>query len=167
MKLSIKEVVIFSLLGALMYVSKILMEFLPNIHLLGMFTIAFTVVYRAKALYPIYIYVLLNGIFAGFNVWWVPYLYIWTVLWAVTMLLPRRIPKKVAVPVYMGVCGVHGFLFGILYAPAEAMFFGLNFQETMAWIAAGIPFDVIHGIGNLCAGVLVVPLVKVMRLANQ
>lgn len=95
MKLTIRELTIFSMLGALMYVSKVIMEFAPNVHLLGVFTIAFTVVYRAKALYPIYIYVLLNGIFAGFATWWIPYLYIWTVLWGITMLLPRKMPKTV------------------------------------------------------------------------
>ena len=36
------------MLGAIMYASKLLMEFAPNIHLLGVFTIAFTVVYRKK-----------------------------------------------------------------------------------------------------------------------
>ena len=53
------------MLGALMYASKMIMEVAPNVHLLGVFTIAFTVVYRKKALYPIYTYVLLNGIFCG------------------------------------------------------------------------------------------------------
>ena len=55
MKLTIREIAVFGMLGALMYASKMLMEVLPNIHLLGVFTIAFTVVYRKKALYPIYI----------------------------------------------------------------------------------------------------------------
>ena len=54
MKLTTKELTIFSMLGALMYASKIIMELVPNIHLLGVFTIAFTVVYRKKALYPIF-----------------------------------------------------------------------------------------------------------------
>ena len=63
MKLTIKEIAVFGMLGAVMYLSKMLMELLPNIHLLGVFTIAFTLVYRKKALYPIYIYVILNGIF--------------------------------------------------------------------------------------------------------
>ena len=40
------------MLGAVMYASKIIMEFAPNIHLLGVFTIAITIVYRKKALYP-------------------------------------------------------------------------------------------------------------------
>ena len=72
MKLKIREIAVFGMLGALMYASKMLMEVLPNIHLLGVFTIAFTVVYRKKALYPIYIYVLLNGLFSGFATWWIP-----------------------------------------------------------------------------------------------
>ena len=118
----------------------------------------YTLVYRWKALYPIYTYVLLNGLFAGFSAWWLPYLYIWTVLWGVTMLLPRHMPKKAAVPVYMLVCGLHGLAFGTLYAPAQALMFGLNFKGMVAWIIAGLPWDLVHGLGNLAAGVLIVPL---------
>ena len=66
MKLSTRELAIFGMLGSLMYASKIIMEAAPNIHLLGVFTIAFTVVYRKKALYPLYTYVLLNGLLSGF-----------------------------------------------------------------------------------------------------
>ncbi len=50
MKLTIRETAIFGMLGAVMYASKMVMEFLPNVHLLGVFTVAFTVVYRKKAL---------------------------------------------------------------------------------------------------------------------
>ena len=98
------------MLGTVMYVSKMIMEVAPNIHLLGVFTIAYTVVYRKKALYPIYIYVFLNGIFSGFAGWWIPYLYIWTILWGIVMLLPPNMPKKLKPVVYMTVCAVHGFL---------------------------------------------------------
>ena len=58
MRITVKETVVFGMLGALMYASKVIMEIAPNVHLLGVFTIAFTVVYRRKALYPIYTYVL-------------------------------------------------------------------------------------------------------------
>ena len=57
MKLTTREITVFAMLGAVMYASKLLMELVPNVHLLGTFIIAFTVVYRKKALYPIYIYV--------------------------------------------------------------------------------------------------------------
>ena len=42
-KLTARETAVFAMLGAIMYASKIIMEFAPNIHLLGVFTIAYTV----------------------------------------------------------------------------------------------------------------------------
>ena len=146
-----------------MYASKVIMELAPNIHLLGVFTIAFTVVYRKKALYPIYTYVLLNGILSGFATWWIPYLYVWTVLWGVVMLLPKHMPKKVQAPVYMVVCALHGFLYGVLYAPVQALLFGLDFKGMIAWIVAGFPFDLIHGVSNFFCGMLIVPIVSLLR----
>ncbi len=150
-----------------MYASKMLMELAPNIHLLGVFTIAFTVVYRKKALYPIYIYVLLNGIFSGFSAWWLPYLYIWTILWGAVMLLPKHMPKKIRPVVYMAVCAAHGFLFGTLYAPVQAILFGLNMQGTLAWIAAGLPFDFIHGVSNFFCGILIMPVISAINIAEK
>lgn len=146
-----------------MYASKMIMELAPNIHLLGVFTIAFTVVYRKKALYPIYTYVLLNGIISGFATWWIPYLYIWTVLWGLVMLLPKNMPKKIQPLIYMIVCALHGFLFGVLYAPMQALLFGLSFQGTIAWVISGFPFDCIHGASNFFCGMLIMPIVSVLR----
>lgn len=167
MKPTTREITIFAMLGAVMYASKLLMEVAPNIHLLGVFTIAFTVVYRKKALYPIYIYVILNGIFSGFAAWWVPYLYVWTVLWGVVMLLPEPLPKKLRPFVYMTVCAAHGFLFGTLYAPAQAVLFGMSFQGMVSWIIAGLPFDLIHGVSNFFCGILIVPVISALRLAER
>ncbi|MBQ8622892.1 MAG: hypothetical protein IJ424_00715 [Oscillospiraceae bacterium] len=167
MKLSVKEIVVFGMLGGLMYASKVIMEALPNVHLLGVLTIAFTVVYRKKALYPIYIYVLLNGLFAGFNMWWIPYLYIWTLLWGAVMLLPKNMPKSVAPIVYMCLCAAHGFLFGTLYAPAQALMFGLDLEQTIAWIIAGLPWDIVHGISNFFCGILIIPIVKLLLRAES
>ena len=165
MKLTTREITIFAMLGAVMYASKLLMEVAPNIHLLGVFTIAFTVVYRKKALYPMYIYVILNGIFSGFAAWWVPYLYVWTVLWAVVMLLPEHQPKKLRPLIYMTICAAHGFLFGTLYAPAQAILFGMSFHGMVSWIIAGLPFDLIHGVSNFFCGLLIVPVISALQLA--
>lgn len=163
MSVKVQEMVVFAMLGTVMFCSKLIMEMLPNIHLLGMLTMLYTVVFRKKALIPIYIYVLLNGIYAGFSMWWVPYSYIWLILWAITMLLPRRMPKKVACIVYSIVCCIHGLAFGILYSPAQAIMFGMSFEQTVAWIIAGFPFDILHGIGNLFAGILIVPMSELIK----
>ena len=163
MKITIKEIAVFGMLGALMYASKMIMEIAPNIHLLGVFIISFTVVYRKKAIYPIYAFILLTGMFSGFATWWIPYLYIWTILWGVTMLLPKNMPKKVRPIVYMAVNACHGFLFGTLYAPAQAILFGLSFEGMIAWIIAGFPFDLVHGVSNFFCGMLIVPIINVLN----
>lgn len=166
--LNLRHLLIYAMLGALLFASKKLMEALPNIHLLGLLIMTYTLVYRKYALIPLYLYVLLDGLFAGFAAWWMPYLYIWTVLWGVTMLLPRRIKPAIATPVYALVCGLHGLCFGILYAPMQALLFHLNWQGTLAWIASGFPFDVTHGISNFCVGLLIVPLTALLqKLENQ
>ena len=167
MKLTTRELTIFAMLGSAMYVSKMVMEFAPNIHLLGVFTIAFTVVYRKKALYPIYIYVLLLGLFNGFATWWIPHSYVWTILWAVVMFLPTKLPKKAEPFIYMFICSMHGFLYGVLYAPSQALLYGLNFKGTIAWIVAGFPFDVVHGISNFICGILIVPIISTLKLAER
>ena len=92
--LSVHEITVFAMLGAMMFCSKLLMEWAPNVHFIALFIITFTVVYRAKALVPIYIFVLLTGVYGGFNLWWIPYLYIWLPLWGAAMLLPRRMPMS-------------------------------------------------------------------------
>lgn len=159
----IRDTAVFAMLGALMFTSKILMEALPNIHLIGVMIVALTVVYRARALYAIYVFVILTGLYGGFSLWWMPYLYIWTVLWGVTMLLPRRMPRAVAPVVYSAVCAAHGFLFGTLYAPAQALLFGLDFEGMVAWIVAGLYADLLHGMGNLVGSVLIIPLIHLIR----
>lgn len=150
-----------------MYASKMIMEVFPNVHLLGVFTVAITVVYRKKALYPIYIYVFLNGLFSGFSTWWIPYLYIWTVLWGATMLLPKKIPENLKPIVYMCLCAFHGFLFGTLYAPAQALLFGLDFKATVAWIIAGLPWDFVHGVSNFFCGTLICPIITVLKQSQK
>ena len=163
-----KEIAVFGMLGALMYASKMLMEVLPNVHLIGVFVIATTVVYRKKALYPVYVFVLLTGLLGGFAMWWIPYLYLWGVLWAVTMLLPKNMSTKKATFIYMIVCALHGFLYGTLYAPAQAILFGLDFRGMIDWIIVGLPYDLIHGVSNFFCGILIMPLVNLLlRLEKE
>ena len=112
-KLTVREMTLFAMYAALMLVSKLLMQSLPNVHLIGMFTVLLTVVYRKKALIPIYLFVLLNGLVSGFTPFLIPYVYVWAVLWGVAMLLPKNLSYKTASVVYPLVCALHGFSFGL------------------------------------------------------
>ena len=153
----------FAMLGTLMFCSKIIMELLPNIHLLGMFTMVYTVSFRKKALIPIYVFIFITGLYGGFSAWWVPYLYIWTVLWGITMLIPQKLPAKAYCVIYPLVCCLHGLAYGTLYAPTQALLFGMDLKQTIAWIITGLPWDMLHGIGNLCAGLLILPLSNLIK----
>ncbi|MBE6598178.1 MAG: hypothetical protein E7638_01910 [Ruminococcaceae bacterium] len=160
---SVRDMVIFAMLGTLMFAGKMVMEGLPNIHPVAMFIMVFTIVYRVRALIPLGIFVLLTGLYGGFNLWWLPYLYVWAILWGLTMLIPKKIPKKIAAVVYPLVCGLFGLLYGIFYAPAQAVLFGYDFQKMLLWISTGLPYDVLHGVGNLAMGLLVLPLSELLK----
>ena len=155
------------MLGALMYVSQLVLSALPNIHLTGVIIVATTFVYRFKALYPIYVYIMIMGLFNGFALWWIPYIYIWLFLWGITMLIPKKTPNKLLPFVCMLVCSLHGFIYGTLYAPAHALIYGLDFNGMLSYIAAGLPFDIIHGVSNLLCGILIYPLIKILEKCEK
>ena len=163
----ILRMAIFAMLGALMVCTKVIMSALPNIHLLGMLIMVLTLTFRWRALIPIYIYVLLMGAFCGFATWWVPYLYIWTILWGAVMLLPRRLPRWLSYPVYTTVCALHGLFFGVLYAPFHALISGTGWAGMIAWIASGFYFDLLHFVGNLTAGLFIVPVSELLMRLNR
>ncbi len=162
MKLKLKELILFTMLGTIIFVTN-LMCFIPNTYTVGLFTAVYTVVYRHKALIPLYIYILLEGVYSGFQLWWMPYLYIWTVLWAAMMLIPKDIPDKIAVPVYSIVPAIHGLLFGVLYVPLQAFLSGFNAKGILLWIIGGLPDDLTKAVSNLILGVLVLPLSRLLK----
>ena len=151
------------MLGTLMFLGDLLMELFPNVHFVGVLCVTYTVVFRFRALIPIYIYVMLNGLYAGFSLWWVPYTYIWAILWGMTMLVPTRLPSRAKCVIYPVIAAIHGFAFGILYAPAQALMFHLDWRGMLAWVASGVYFDLIHGISNFAMGFLVLPLSELFK----
>ena len=69
--------------------------------------------------------------------------------------------------VYSVVCALHGFLYGTLYAPAQALLFGLDFEQMIAWIIAGLPWDLVHGVSNFICGLLICPIIKVLSQSEK
>lgn len=80
------ELVVLSLLGALMFAAKMCLAGLPNIEPVSLLVIVYTLVYGKKALYPIYIYVAMELMFWGLGLWNLMYLYVWLVLFFLTLL---------------------------------------------------------------------------------
>jgi len=163
-----RELTLFSMFAAVMFASRLLMQMIPGVHINGLMIAALTLTYRQRALIPLYLYVALEGLFSGFAMWWVPYVYIWFPLWAAFMFLGKlNLPTNAKTPAYMIACGLHGLLFGIMYAPVQALMFGLSFRAMIAWVIAGIPFDIIHAVANTIAGILILPLVTMMTTLKE
>ena len=161
-KQKLANLILLVIFGVIMFISKMIMEFLPNIHAVAMFIAVFTLAYRHKALISIYVYVFLIGFIYGFNAWWYPYIYIWTVLWVLIMLIPKKLPMRFKVILSWVFCALHGLAYGTLYAPVQAAVFGLSFEAMISWIIAGLPWDIIHMVGNIAMGTLIYPLYRVL-----
>ncbi len=150
-----------ALLAALLIASKEMLAGLPNVELVSLLVISYTVVYRARALVPIYVFVAVEAV-----VWPSPfgtamYLYVWAILFLVILFLSPREKLRPAW-VYALVSGFFGLLFGVLCAPAQAVLFGLDVSGTLAWIAAGLPWDAVHGVTNAALALLVPPLSRLL-----
>lgn len=143
-KIKIKDIVTIGMMSAIMIAIQVAMAMLPlpNVELVSILTIVFTLVFGYKALYIIYIFVFLEGFIWGFHIWWINYLYVWTVLFIITMLL-RHNRSSIFWAV---VAGAYGLGFGALCSIPYFLTGGI--PTGMAYWVSGIPFDIIHGISN-------------------
>lgn len=156
--LTLRQVALFGVMGALTFGAKVAMSGLPNIEPVSLMVMLFAVVFGWKGLYPVYLYVLMEIMLYGINLWNINYLYIWTVLFFAAFLMRRlRHPLWWAV-----LSGVFGMAFGLLCSPVYMVIGG--FDYAIRWWLSGIAFDIPHAIGNfVIALVLFVPLRKLLE----
>ena len=162
--LRVRNLAVFALLASLIFASQVALMPLPGVQVVGMLIATVTVAYRVRALIPIYVFVALFILYYGFFTWNLPYLYIWLPLWGIFMLAPRiKLPAKIKAVFYAVLCGLFGLSFGALYAPAQALFFGFSFEQTVAWVIAGLPVDMVHAASNFASGLLILPLSDLLK----
>ena len=129
-------------MGALMFASKAVMASLPNIHIIAVLIILGTVFFGKYIFFSVAVYILLEGLFYGFGLWWLCYWYLWPLLAVVALLF-----RKNSSPFLWAVAAaVHGLLFGALSTIPYLFISGWTVAVSI-W-AAGIPFDLAHGTGN-------------------
>ena len=156
-KASLRELALFGVLGGLIFAAKVVMAPLPNIEPVSLMVMLFAVTLGRKAFYPIYVYILMEFLLYGLNLWSINYLYIWAVLAAGAWLM-RREDNPLA---WALLSGGFGLLFGALCAPVD-LFVGGPGYAVSRWVS-GIPFDLLHGAGNFAiALVLFCPLRRLL-----
>lgn len=152
-RLTVREMCLLALFGALMFGTQVAMASLPNIHMVAMFIILAVILFSWKAMYSVAVFVLLEGMVYGFGIWWMSYLYIWPLL--VVIAVPFRANDSALF--WAVIAGIHGLLFGALCA-IPYLFIGGWAAAVSYWIA-GIPFDLMQ-----CAGNFVLTLLLLMPL---
>ena len=85
-----RELVLFGALTAVVFVAQVLMGFLPNLELVTLLLLLYTVMFGRKVFFIIYVFVLLEGFFYGFGLWWINYLYVWSVQALITLIFRKQ-----------------------------------------------------------------------------
>ena len=147
-KVTIRETVLFGILASLTFAAKYVMSFLPNIEPVSLMVMLYAVVFGKKCLYPIYIYVVLEILFYGINLWNINYLYVWPILaLGAYCMRGTRIPLAWAM-----LSGAFGLFFGALCGIVDVFIGGFGY--AVAKWASGIPFDIAHCLGNFFIALL-------------
>lgn len=148
--MQIKTMTRVALLSAALYVSKVALEFLPNVELVSFLTIIYTLVFGAEAFLIVTVFNMFELIQWGFGVWWVSYLYVWPLLCLITLLLRKLIGEEFML--WAIVSGLFGLIFGALFAVA---YLPVDSGYALAYWISGLPFDVWHGVCNFIIMLLI------------
>lgn len=156
-RITLREVALFGILGALTFGAKLVMSGLPNIEPVSLMIMLFAVTFGWKCVYPTYIYVALELLYYGIDTWNIYYLYVWLVL-AVAAYFMRPVRSRVPWAI---LSGGFGLAFGALCGITDIFLYGFS-VAVAKWIS-GIPYDVLHCVGNFAiALVLFMPLRNLM-----
>ena len=159
-KLTLAQIALFGMLGAMTFGAKVAMSGLPNIEPVSLFVMVFAVVFGWKCLYPIYVYVVMEFLIFPGGFWNINYLYVWLILAVVAIFLRKyRHPLCWAL-----ISGTFGMAFGLLCAPVYAFVGGGGWNYAWRWWLAGLPYDIPHAVGNFVIALLLfVPLRQLME----
>lgn len=157
-KITVRDIAITGMMIATIEVAKNALAFIPNVELVSLLVILFTLYFGKKILFVIPAFILLEGCIYGFGLWWIMYLYVWPLLALITYIMR----KQESVWVWAIMSGSFGLAFGALCSIPYIVLSGP--KAAFAWWVSGIPFDILHCVSNfvLCL-VLFTPLSKVMR----
>ena len=130
---------------------------IPNVELITLLVIVYTVIFGWKTYYIILAFIFLETLNFGIHLWVIMYMYVWLILMIGTMWLK----KYDSVIYYAVLAGFFGLFFGFLCALVYLPIGGWNMMFT--WWAAGIWYDILHCISNFTTVLLLYrPLEKIM-----
>lgn len=130
------------ILAAILFMGQVVFSFLPNIEIASLLIMLYALFLHRKVFLVVYSFVILEGLFYGFGIWWFSYLYIWSILAGLTLLLH----KNTSVLLWSIFSGFFGLFFGALCA-LPYLIAGGPAAAFSYWVS-GLLFDIFHCIGN-------------------
>ena len=157
-KLTIREITLFGVLGALTFALQVAMAPLPNIEPVSLLVMLYAATFGWKCLYPVYVFVAMEILFYGFSIWNIYYLYVWAVL-AFAAIMMRHQQSTL---LWAFLSAVYGLCFGALCGIVDIFIGGFAYAAAK-WVS-GIPFDLLHCGGNFAIAII---LFKPLRTAME
>ncbi len=152
----VRKMTRIALLSAILYIAKVILEFLPNVELISFFTIIYTLVFGQEALLIVTVFNMFELVQWGFGIWWISYLYVWPLLVLVTMLIKKLLAAegsgKQEFVLWAVVSGGFGFLFGLLFSLA---YLPVSPAYAFSYWISGLPWDIWHGVSNFVLMLLI------------
>ena len=168
-KVAIKDIALVGMMVAIIEVCKVALAWAPNIELTSFWIIMFTLFFGKRILYVIPVFILIEGTMYGMHLWWIMYLYAWPILALCTWLLR----KKDSILTYSMLSGIFGLFFGFLcalpYVVIGAADGGImnGLYAGFTWWVAGIPWDIVHCVGNFVLMLILYTPVKGIMLKTR
>jgi len=158
-KLKAKDIAIIGLLSASITTGKLVLSFIPNVEIVSLLFIVYTIIFGIKRSIVISIIFSTTEIFIyGFSTWLLVYYLVWPMLIIIIHFARETIKTEYG---YATIAGLFGLFFGAFFAVAESFFYGSAYGLTY-WVR-GIPFDILHGVSNfVIVLILFNPTVKAM-----
>ena len=165
-KVTTQDITQIAMMVAIIEVCKVVLMGIANVELTSFWIIMFTLFFGNKIFLVIPVFILLEGTMFGFGLWWIMYLYAWPLLAILTKMM-RKMDSAIGWSV---LSGLFGLAFGFLCSLPNIVIGAVDGNWKAGFIAAfnyfiaGIPFDVIHCVGNFVIMlVLYYPVRRVMK----
>ncbi len=156
--IKLRELILLTLLGVLMYVLQVIMSQLPNIEPVTLFIILTARKFGYKSFLSVYVFVGCELMTYGLEMWALNYLYVWAVLCVIACLL-RKVDSAA---VWSLIAAIYGLFFGTLCAIPYFIIGGVS--GGVAYMIGNFWFDILHCGGNFVLVLLLyAPLTRVMN----
>lgn len=165
-KLAVRDIALIGMMVAVIEVCKAALTFLPNIELTTFWIIMFTLFFGWKIIFVIPVFILIECAIYPFGLWVIMYLYAWPLLALIAWIF-RKQDSVWFFSILSGAFGLlYGFFCAIPYVIIGTVDGGIiaGLAAGFTWWIAGIPWDIVHGIGNfVIMMILYYPVRNIMK----